>query len=120
MPTTDQRLYGMMQFLIGQVAAGDEPPPATPRNVVELRDALDALFHVAAVIDEHTQSGAIPAHRGLHAGAMLMLVRDYIQPLPKGLAADGTGDDLVTPDLQEKVGVLRQVHAPDSPPSEWR
>jgi hypothetical protein len=40
---------------------------------------------------------------------MLMVIRDFIQPLPRGLAADGVTDNL-TPDLQEIVAALRQAH----------
>jgi hypothetical protein len=45
---------------------------------------------------EETQAGRIPAVRGQHAAALLMLVREYIQPLPRGLDADGVTDNLTT------------------------
>jgi hypothetical protein len=39
---------------------------------------------------------------------MLMVVRDYVQPLPSGLAADGVTDE-ATADLDEMVKAIRQV-----------
>src|SRR5690242_12497923 len=41
------------------------------------------------VIDETVQAGRIPADRGQHAAAMLMLVREYIQDK----AVSGPGDN---------------------------
>ena len=75
---------------------------------MELQDALDAVIQVAAVIDEATQDGRIPAARGQHAAAMLMLIREYIQPLPRGLDADGVTDNLTT-DLGGMVMALREA-----------
>lgn len=96
----------MMQHLMIRMVnqAAPEVPPA--RGTVKLQDALDAVMQLAAVIDEATQAGRVPAERGVHAAAMLMLIRDYIQPLPRGLAEEG-GSDFVTPDLEELVESLR-------------
>ena len=103
-----RRLYGMMQDLVARAAlrAPPEIPPA--RSVVALQDALDAVIQVAAMLDEETQAGRIPFERGVHAAAMLMLIRDYIQPLPRGLDADAV-TDLVTPDLKEQVAAIREA-----------
>ena len=104
----EQRLYGMMQFLMASMAQGRDPKVPAPRDVVGLQDFLDAVLQLAAVIDEELQAGRIRRDRGVHAAAMLMLLRDYAQPLPLGLGADGEAD-LVTPDLRELVGYLRQA-----------
>jgi hypothetical protein len=69
---------------------------------------LTPVIQLAAVIDEATQAGQIPADRGQHAAAMLMLVREYIQPLPCGLDADGVTDNLTT-DLGAMVIALREA-----------
>lgn len=103
-----QRLYGMMQYLMAAYAQQISPGVPEARNIVRLQDALDAVLQLAAVIDEATQSGRIPVERGKHAASMLMVVRDYVQPLPRGLAADGV-TDRVTPDLEELVAALRQA-----------
>jgi hypothetical protein len=75
---------------------------------VELQDALDVIIQLATVIDEATQDGRIPAVLGQHAAAMLMLVREYIQPLPHGLDVDGVTDNLTT-DLGAMVMALREA-----------
>jgi len=66
------------------------------------------VIQLAAVIDEETQAGRIPVDRRQHAAAMLMLVREYIQPLPRGLDADGVTDNLTT-DLGAMVMALREA-----------
>jgi hypothetical protein len=40
-------------------------------------------------------------------GAMLMLIREYVRPLPVGPGEDAT--DLVTGDVQETVRMLRRT-----------
>jgi hypothetical protein len=103
----EQRVYGIMQFLLAHYANRRTPESPAPRGIVAEQDALDAVLQVAAVIDEYTQSGAIPVQRGVHAGAMLMVACDYIRPLPPGISRDGT--DRLTADLQELVNALRAV-----------
>jgi hypothetical protein len=104
----DGRLYGVMQDLMAAYARQQAPEKPEPRGVVGLQDALDAVIQLAAVIDEETQAGRIPAARGQHAAAMLMLVREYIQPLPPGRDADGVTDNLTT-DLGGMVMALREA-----------
>jgi hypothetical protein len=97
----------MMQHLMVLAAQQELPEPAPARNVVTLDDALDAVLMLATVIDEATQAGRIPPDRGITAAALLMLIRDYIQPLPAVPTDDGAGDR-VTPDLAELARTLRQ------------
>jgi hypothetical protein len=104
----EQRLYGMMQFLMAGAAQHRDPEVPEPRGVVELQDALDSVLQVAAVVDEAVQSARIRRDRGVHAAAMLMVIRDYIKPLPPGIAEDGVTDH-ATSDLRELVGYLRQA-----------
>jgi hypothetical protein len=109
MPTMndlDGRLYGMMQYLMATAAQHGQPDIPEPRGVVQLQDALDAVLQIAAVID--SQADNIPADVAKNAAAFLMIIRDYIKPLPRGTTEDG-GPDPVTPDLQEKVGYLHQT-----------
>lgn len=102
------RLYGMMQYLMAASAQQVTPEVPDPRNVVQLQDTLDAVLQLAAVIDEAIQAGRIERERGKHAASMLMVIRDFIKPLPRGLAADGVTDNL-TRDLEEIVAALRQA-----------
>ena len=98
----------MMQYLMAAYAQQVTPEVPDPRNVVQLQDALDAVLQLAAVIDEATQASRIDRERGKHAASMLMVIREFIKPLPRGLAADGVTDEL-TRDLKELVAALRQA-----------
>jgi hypothetical protein len=101
------RLYGMMQHLL--IAFANEQRPEVPeeRGTVQLQDALDAVVQLAAAVDELAQNSVIPAERAKWIASLLMVVREYIQPLPRGLAQEGE-EDLVTPDLQEMVDAIRE------------
>ena len=101
------RLYGEMQSLLVSFATGATPQVPPERQVVEQKDALNAVIHVAAAIDELTQMGSIPTERGKWIVSLLMVLREYVEPLPPGLSEDGS-TDLLTADLQEMVNVLRQ------------
>lgn len=104
-----QRAYRMMQMLMASRANDVEVPVGEDRGVVELEDALDAVIQAAAVIDEYTQDGSIPVERGVWAGGMLMVIRDYLQPLPPG--TDASGHDKFTDDLREMVEALREARS---------
>lgn len=101
------RLYRMMQHLMVLAANQKQPEAAAPREAVTREDARDAVLQLAAVIDEATQAGRIPVDRGVNAAAMLMLIRDYVEPLPAVPGDDGK--DRVTPDLVEVLSGLRQA-----------
>ena len=72
-----------------------------------LEDALDAVLQVAAVIDSAREAGLIPAEQPANGGAMLMIIREYIQSLPAAPGAGGT--DGVGADLAALLRELRQV-----------
>jgi hypothetical protein len=101
------RLARMAPFLLRLAAEGQQPTAVAPRGVVTGDDAVDAVLQVAIVIGEAVTSGAIPPERGIHAQAMLMLVRDFVRPLPPGLGADGT--DMAAGDLQALARALRRT-----------
>ena len=65
------------------------------------------MLQIAAVLDEQTQARAIPVERAAHAGAMLMLLRDHVRPLPTGPDLDG--HDRVADDLHALAERLRQL-----------
>ena len=71
----------MMQRLLILAASERRPEVPPARGLVTRDDALDAVLQVAAVIDEATHAGHVPVERGVYGAAMLMLIRDYIQPL---------------------------------------
>jgi hypothetical protein len=118
MPHSDEqvyaRLYGLMQNFMGAYAHAQDPPAGDPRGVVELEDALDAVMQLAAVIDEFTQSGAIPTDRGMHAAACLMVIRERIRPAPP---SEENGRDLLAEDLARIVGAHREGREQYVPPA---
>src|SRR4051794_19507019 len=84
MPLDDEtglRGLGMMQALASAYAHGGHPS-GPQRGIVDKAAALDAVMQVFAVIDEPLQAGEADQGRSLHAMSMLMLIREYIEPLP--------------------------------------
>jgi hypothetical protein len=115
-----ERLYGVMQALLGAYAQQRAAPSAPPRGVVEEQDAVDAVVNLAAVLDKNLRDGRLSENSAAHMAALLMLIRDHIRPLPPGpagpdapdgAAADGAGQDRVTADLREFVDGLRAARA---------
>jgi hypothetical protein len=68
----------------------------------------EAVIQIAAVVDEAVQAGAIPVDRGMHAAAMLMVFREFVQPLPPDWDGDGCTDYLKD-DLAMMVTALREA-----------
>jgi len=101
----DARLHGAAQQLLIARLGGSEPPPADPRGVVSEQDAVDAALMLSAAIDEQVLASRISPAAAARMAALLMVVRDYVRPLPPGLAADGS--DLLTQDLSEMVRAVR-------------
>jgi hypothetical protein len=104
-PNAQRRLYGMMQRLLTHFAQGSETGSAPPRGVVTERDAVNAIVALAAAIDEPAQAGVLVRNRAAYMGALLMVIRDYVRPLPVGESADGS--DGATADLKTMVEAIR-------------
>ena len=101
----DRRLYGIAQQLLIAMVSGREPEPGPRRDVVSEQDAVDATLLLLAAIQEQLQANRIRTDAANRMIALLMLIRDYVRPLPPGLAADGT--DRLTSDLTEIAEVVR-------------
>ncbi|MGY1697361.1 hypothetical protein ACI780_20870 [Geodermatophilus sp. SYSU D00814] len=118
MPHSDEQVYarlcGLMQNYMRAYAHAQEPPAGDPRGVVEQDDALDAVMQLAAVLDEFTQSGAIPTDRGMHATACLMVLREYVRLAPP---SEEDGRDLLAEDLARIVGAHREAREQYVPPA---
>ena len=69
------------------------------------QDAVDAAVLLLAAIQEQLEAARIRQEAGTRMIALLMMIRDYIRPLPPGMAADGS--DLLTADLSQMVDVVR-------------
>ena len=104
----DGRLYGACQQLVVAFLHGTERPSASPRDVVQEQDAVDAVVMVLAIIQEQMQAARIRPEVGTRMAALLMLVRDFVRPLPAGTTA---GYDLLTADLAEMVEVVRLIRS---------
>ncbi|MBY8880896.1 hypothetical protein [Actinacidiphila acidipaludis] len=115
------RMYRVMQQLLTEYAQQRVAGSAPRRDVVQEQDALDAVLNLAAVLDRNRQDGTLPPNDAQHMAALLMLVRDYIRPLPAAPAGGsgtdaGTGTedpeaDAVTEDLRIFVDGLRSARA---------
>jgi hypothetical protein len=107
--TPELRALGMWQALFSTRAEGEEPPGAPDRSIVTKADAKDALLFAAAAIDEVLQAG-LPEHlqrRALHALHMLLVARDYVDPLPSPPGSE----DLLRDDLEAGVSGLRSARS---------
>jgi hypothetical protein len=102
------RLYGMMQFLLTHAGQGTAPAEPPPREIVQQHDARAAVLMLATAIDQHAQAGTFPVDQALFMAEMLMLIRDFIQPLPPGVAEED-GPDLVDADLRTAVAEMREM-----------
>lgn len=98
---TGLRALGMMQALAGSIAQGEPPPVGPDRRIVSKEVALDAVMGVFAATDDALQSGMIEEGRGLYVMEMLMLIREYIAPLP-----DPSGDEVL---LREDLTCLAEA-----------
>ena len=104
----DERLYATMRRLLVAYAHRQASEIPGPRDVVQRQGALDAVIQLAAVVDEAVQAAAIPVTRGMHAAAMLMVLREFVQPLPPDRDGDGCTDYL-NDDLAIMVTALRKA-----------
>jgi hypothetical protein len=104
----DERLNATMRALMVVYADRQASESLGPRGVVQRQDALDAVIQLAAVVDEAVQADAIPVDRGMHAAAMLMVIREFVQPLPPVWDGDGCTDYLEG-DLATMVTALREA-----------
>lgn len=105
----DSRLFAAGQRLLVEFLQGTENPPMASRQVVQEQDAVDAVVMVLAAIQEQLQAARIRPEVASRMAALLMLIRDFIRPLPEWTADDG--GDLLTADLTEMVEVIRLVTA---------
>ena len=104
----DERLYATMRPSWSCTHDRQASESPGPRGVVNRQDALDAVIQLAAVVDEAVHAGAIPVDRGMHAAAMLMVLREFVQPLPPDWDGDGCTDYL-NDDLAMMVTALREA-----------
>lgn len=100
------RLNELNRRLTDLAAANERPEPGPHRGVVSLGDALDALQCVGRLITNAAEDGEIRESTADVGISVLMLVREYLSPLPATPGPDGA--DQVRADLLRKVTDLRE------------
>ena len=106
----DARLYGAAQQLLLAKLAGTQLPIGEARGIVREQDAVDAVLMLFATIVEQEQVSRIDQPTAHQMVALLMVIRDYVRPLPPGLTEQGI--DLLSNDLAEMVHALRITTRP--------
>jgi hypothetical protein len=101
----DRRLYDAARHLLVAAIDGADPTAEEPRETVSEQDALDAIVLLLAAIQEQVNASRIQPESGARMAALLMLIREFVRPLPPVIAADGT--DLIAGDLAELAQVVR-------------
>jgi hypothetical protein len=76
-----ERALELMQALAAAYADGNVPEGPS-RGIVGRRTAMDAVMQIYAVLEEQLVDESVPDDVGLHGMAMLMLIREYVLPLP--------------------------------------
>lgn len=111
--TREQRLFGMLQYLMACYADSDtesHPPGPERPGVVERDDALAALLQVGVKVQMALDGRDLDQDELIFAAALLAVVRQYILSLPNPEEQYGN-DDPVLPDLQGIVADLRAAEA---------
>ena len=76
-----ERALELMQALAAAYADGDVPEGPN-RGVVGRRTAMDAVMQIYAILEEQLVEEKVDDEVGLHGMAMLMLIREFVLPLP--------------------------------------
>ena len=93
-----------MQALAAAYADGDVPEGPS-RGIVGRRTAMDAVMQIYAILQELIVDEQVEDEVGLHAMAMLMLIREYVLALP-----DPSGDEaLLRQDLTDLTRMLDEA-----------
>lgn len=107
-PTPQGRLYGLMQGMLADAVGPQALASAPPRGIVTEEDVRRAAAALAGFIDDLPRQGIQPAQVEM-MGALLLVIREYIKPLPVGESQGPGGQttDGVTRDLVEIVNSIR-------------
>lgn len=79
------------------------------RDFVTKQVAQDAISHAFIAVDRQVQEQGMDPTVGAHIAGLLLVARQYIDPLAPGLAADGVTDRL-SEDLQTIVDSIHLGH----------
>ena len=94
----------MMQRLASAYIRGENIGRGPDRGLINEDDAVNALMQTFAVIDQQLQENEMPPDKALHAMQMLMVIHEFIRPIP-GSPGD---EELFNADLAETAALLRE------------
>ncbi len=100
-----ERALTRMEALAAASAQGDTPW-GPDRDLVSRETAADAVMDVFATLDALRQVVELPPNRIEQTLAMLMLIREYVVPLP---SPSGEDDLLLQDDLEQLAADLRRA-----------
>jgi hypothetical protein len=100
-----ERALKRMEALAAASAQGDTPW-GPDRDLVSRETAADAVMDVFATLDALRQGVELPPDRIEHTLGMLMLIREYVVPLP---SPSGEEDLLLQDDLEQLAADLRRA-----------
>jgi hypothetical protein len=104
----EARLTGVAQSIMAARAKNDPEEPGEQRDIIDAPAALAAIDLAAMNVGRVFESGMpMDVELASHLMALLMIAREYIEPLPGGINADGT--EGLSSDLTTMVGRLGQV-----------
>jgi hypothetical protein len=100
-----ERARKRMEALAAASAQG-VPPWGPDRDLVTRETAADAVMDIFATLDALRQGVELPPNRIEHTLGMLMLIREYVVPLP---SPSGEEDLLLQDDLEQLAADLRRA-----------
>ena len=100
-----ERALKRMEALAAAYAQGDTPW-GPDRDLVTRKTAADAVMDVFATLDALRQGVELPPDRIEHTLGMLMLIREYVVPLP---SPSGEEELLLQDDLEQLAADLRRA-----------
>lgn len=104
----EARLTGIAQRIMEARATNDPEEPGPERNIVDTAAALGAIDVAVMGVGRIFESRMpIDVELASHLMALLMVAREYIEPLPGGINSDGT--DGLSADLATMVSRLGQT-----------
>jgi hypothetical protein len=95
-------LQGLIEGIVLEEPDGTQPGSPPGSGTASSRDALRAVTRLARAIEVPADAGDLPPSQAYRMAALLLVVRDFIQPL------GSEADERVTRYLTEVVDKLRR------------
>ena len=91
---TAMPLYGLIEQLVRSRPQQDEQQPLAGRGVASNHDALKAVVQLATAIQIPAEAGDLPPEKAQQMASMLLVIRDYIEPVAVATADDEAAERL--------------------------